>query len=776
MIDFADNELSGQQWHRVRGIQFLFEADDGEFHTQPRSQAAPVTVEAAAERAQDSIADRLPTIPEEENEDQSNSTSSPNHDDERDLAAWSLSPKVVHHFTDSFAELMGHYPNEHAMDVEEAVQLQALADETLRPELLFYHEAQKLLPYVHAPTNCQFLSVDISKGLGAENTSSFQTSKDGISTADARANVQREDDALTAKDMEDNWADVQREMREELTRWTKYKCIERRPRNRCKNIIDIRWVIRWKFIVCPVTNVRKRGIRARLTARGFKDASGDDQSTYSATATRLSQRLVASEAACRNWELAQVDITKAFLQGVSYEELAAESGRPINEVNFEVPAGTLPALRSIEGYESFDPRYEVLGLLKPGTGLRDAPKAFSIKLRKVTHEFGWRSSIVDSELEYLWSGTTHTKEKPTDADNVNPADLIGIMTKHVDDLKIATKPEIRRRFVAHLASYFGKPDEEARQFTNCGVTHSQSSDGTVLMNQHKFISAIRPCIIPDLSKEPDAVLTEPQRRVFLSSLMTVAYASLTRPDIQVFVTALQRQCSQPQSQHVRRLNKVIKYVQKHPKQLVYRSLGAGASQLVVFSDASFCAEAGQGRSQRGAVILRTRDMIPQPLTKVPHKQTCHLIDWCSTAQRRVTRSTFSSELLAAVDAVDTALLVREILREISTGEQGSRLARKHVEDPGYDAESKLQLFIDAKSVLDALGGAMARLPAEKSQVIHIHWLRELLENKVLCGVSWCDTRDMVADAMTKGTISRNAVESSLNGEFEFQHETIACEL
>eukprot|EP00971_Amphidinium_carterae_P226983 4502021-Amphidinium_carterae.1 len=106
------------------------------------------------------------------------------------------------------------------------------------------------------------------------------------------------------------------------------------------------------------------------------------------------------------------------------------------------------------------------------------------------------------------------------------------------------------------------------------------------------------------------------------------------------------------------------------------------------------------------------ETIPQLLVQVPLKQTCHLLDWCSTAQRRVTRSTFSSELLAAVDAVDSVLLVREILREISTGEQGSHLARKHIEEPNVDPGSKLQLFIDAKSVLDALGpslgGALSR--------------------------------------------------------------------
>ena len=44
----------------------------------------------------------------------------------------------------------------------------------------------------------------------------------------------------------------------------------------------------------------------------------------------------------------------------------------------------MPLLRQLPGYESFNPDTEVLRCLKPGTGLKDAPAAFSRKLASVT--------------------------------------------------------------------------------------------------------------------------------------------------------------------------------------------------------------------------------------------------------------------------------------------------------------------------------------------------------------------------------------------------------
>ena len=58
----------------------------------------------------------------------------------------------------------------------------------------------------------------------------------------------------------------------------------------------------------------KRIIRMRLVLRGFMDLEAFSLDTFSGTAKRTSQRMLASEAACnKDWSLASLDIDKAFL-------------------------------------------------------------------------------------------------------------------------------------------------------------------------------------------------------------------------------------------------------------------------------------------------------------------------------------------------------------------------------------------------------------------------------------------------------------------------------
>ena len=75
-----------------------------------------------------------------------------------------------------------------------------------------------------------------------------------------------------------------------------------------------RYVYKWKFIKRP-DGGQDKIIRLRLVLRGFMDTEAFDVETFSGTARRQSQKLLASEAACHpGWILASMDIDKAFLK------------------------------------------------------------------------------------------------------------------------------------------------------------------------------------------------------------------------------------------------------------------------------------------------------------------------------------------------------------------------------------------------------------------------------------------------------------------------------
>ena len=161
--------------------------------------------------------------------------------------------------------------------------------------------------------------------------------------------------------------------------------------------------------------------------------------------------MLVSAAVVRGWQMLSADISKAFLQGVTYEELAELTGEAPREVNFYLPASDIPLLRTLPGFEDFDPMKEVLHCDKPGTGLADAPRAFQIKLTMIlTSKCNMRQRKVDADMCYRH-------------DN---GQLTCIMTIHVDDLKIAGEPKVVQQILQELESQFPELTVQRGTFTN----------------------------------------------------------------------------------------------------------------------------------------------------------------------------------------------------------------------------------------------------------------------------------------------------------------------
>ena len=99
----------------------------------------------------------------------------------------------------------------------------------------------------------------------------------------------------------------------EIKTWLNNSCFKKCLLKNAQNIMTSRYVAKWKW-------VQQKGhwttiIRMRLVLRGFMDLEAFTIDTFSGTAKRTSQRMLASEAACnKDWVLASLDIDKAFLK------------------------------------------------------------------------------------------------------------------------------------------------------------------------------------------------------------------------------------------------------------------------------------------------------------------------------------------------------------------------------------------------------------------------------------------------------------------------------
>ena len=148
----------------------------------------------------------------------------------------------------------------------------------------------------------------------------------------------------------------------------------------------------------------------------------------------------------------------------------------------------------------------------------------------------------------------------------------------------------------------------------------------------------------------------------------------------LFICALQRHTSAPQIMHIRKLNKLLKWIQK-PHKLHYKRFGGGRTteakscetHLHLISDVACKKETDDGYSLRGALFCRGEGRKAEAFGGT--ESTVHVIDWACKSQRHVTRSTFSAELLGAGDAVDQGILVSHMLYEVEHGVLTAQEAR-----------------------------------------------------------------------------------------------------
>ena len=147
----------------------------------------------------------------------------------------------------------------------------------------------------------------------------------------------------------------------------------------------------------------------------------------------------------------------------------------------------------------------------------------------------------------------------------------------------------------------------------------------------------------------------------------------------------------------------------------------------------------------------------------------HLLHSECKSHKLVTRSTFSSETLAAVSAADTLIMLLFTMHEIQVGPICTREARRLREEGGWCYKSILT--VDAMSLFAAIAATTVKVPSEKNLSGHLFWLRELLDRKIVTQIQWADTRDMSSDGHTKGSIDRQMLLDVMLGKFTYQHKT-----
>ena len=133
--------------------------------------------------------------------------------------------------------------------------------------------------------------------------------------------VEREQNIISREEALKHDKECNQAMLDELKRWLNLGAFERVSEKHAGNVIDARWVLKWKVVN------GERIIQARLVVRGFKDLQAAQLSTFAGTTTRWGQRLVNSVAAQHGWPLFTADVSQAFLMGADLRPGSSAQGR-----------------------------------------------------------------------------------------------------------------------------------------------------------------------------------------------------------------------------------------------------------------------------------------------------------------------------------------------------------------------------------------------------------------------------------------------------------------
>ena len=85
---------------------------------------------------------------------------------------------------------------------------------------------------------------------------------------------------------------------------------------------------------------------------------------------------------------------------------------------------------------------------------------------------------------------------------------------------------------------------------------------------------------------------------------------------------------------------------------------------------------------------------------------------------------------------------------------------------------ELHACCDAQSVFSGITAENVKLPAERHTLYHAQWVRELLDACTLRALWWLDTRDCVADGLTKGSVPRDDIVAAMAGQWLIKHAAL----
>ncbi|KAL1203338.1 Retrovirus-related Pol polyprotein from transposon TNT 1-94 [Cardamine amara subsp. amara] len=381
-----------------------------------------------------------------------------------------------------------------------------------------------------------------------------------------------------------------------------------------KKLVGCRWVYTIKY----ASNGEIERYKARLVAKGYTQKHGVDYTeTFAPVAKLPSVRILLSIATNLFWDIWQMDVKNAFLQGELKEEVYMVPPEGVNMGN-----------------------NKVCKLKKAIYGLKQSPRAWYHKLSGCLLENGFRRSEADHTLF------------TTQGENGIVAVLV-----YVDDI-IVTGDDvegIKRTKGLLKASFDIKDLGELKYFLGIEVCKFENG---LFLSQRKYTLdlleetgklGVKPAKTPiedgyKICPEGEPLMEVKQYQRLVGRLI---YLTITRPDISFAVNQVSQHMQTPSKHHWGMIDRILRYLKGTPGKGIWMGRN-NATDIVGYCDADWAGDKSDRKSTTGYCTFVGGN----------------LVTWRSKKQKVVSRSSAEAEYRAMANTTGELVWIKAFLKDL----------------------------------------------------------------------------------------------------------------
>jgi hypothetical protein len=448
---------------------------------------------------------------------------------------------------------------------------------------------------------------------------------------------------------------------------------------------------KWVFVKKYDKQGNLQKYKARLVAKGYSQMPGMDYNDTFAPVARMEtiQALLAL-AVTENWEIQQMDVKGAYLNGKIKEEIY---------------------MKQPEGYEDGTDR--LCHLIKSLYGLKQAGREWNEELNKQLEAHGWKPSEVDP-CAYIRKTTEGIEIVIVWVD-----DLLLLANSHT--LMNKMKNELKEIFeitdLGEPSKIVGIEIDRDREHHTITISQKQYTESILQKEGLENMNPVGMPMDPNIKLNPSEGEPGDGHNNYASLIGSLMYLAVaTRPDIAYAVYRLGSYMSNPNMSHWSAAKRILRYLSgTRDYGITYRANKPEKDEnhFLGYSDASY-ANNDDLTSVSGNVFLMSGGAI----------------SWSSKKQNNVSLSTTESEYIALADATREIMWLRNLFKGL-----------------GYEQPKPTILYGDNSGSL-----AIAKNPQYHKRTKHFdtkhHYIRQKVKTNEV-EVLYCPTSNMTADIFTK---------------------------